>query len=108
MEPSSPSSNMRLLQKKVGKINNPATCPIAECEERLSTQIVLLDQVLQNEFVVAETVFEEMLAWTPKAGPVSHSVPDFGRALFGHLQAIDKSSAEPISPACGERNCTLE
>src|ERR1022692_3815120 len=48
MEPSSPSSNMGMLYEKVSKINNSATRPIAECKERLSAQIVLLDQVLQN------------------------------------------------------------
>src|SRR5450631_278797 len=48
MEQSSPSSNMGMLHEKVGKINDTASCPIAECKERLSTRIVLLDQVLQN------------------------------------------------------------
>src|ERR1700730_6773467 len=48
MEPSSPSPNMDMLHEKVGKVNNTAPSPIAECKERLSTQIVLLDQILQN------------------------------------------------------------
>src|SRR5438552_9559681 len=48
MEPSTPASHMRLLHEEVGKVNDTAPCPIPESKECLSTQIVLLDQVLQN------------------------------------------------------------
>ncbi len=37
-----------MLYEEVGKINDAAPSPIAEREERLSTEIVLLDQVVQN------------------------------------------------------------
>src|SRR5579862_4750936 len=48
MKPSTLSSNMCILYEEMGQINHTTACPVAECEECLSTQIILPDQILQN------------------------------------------------------------